>query len=303
MSENLNNSEIREDEHKKEIYREIIGLNEGENPDMILVLDAGISERKKLGETKWGPTSHEDETGNFPKNEKSSTKYNLRTTSHGNSVIGCGGGKARALAGIELGGVFGATIVTDSRYPVKVENGEEPPPEDHSQVYKEYLERMGVPKDKIQEEKESTTTFEGLINFLIMASENQSNHPVIITNGYHLPRTEKMLELLLDPEKAKSKLKYLIAKLPAEYLERIGAKVEGEGKDIEVSFVDSKFLENTNKLSVKVASAEDILVHRDPRYGKLFDKVKETEEYQKRVKLEESGVRQLEEGIYGMPKN
>lgn len=302
--ENKRNIENREEESKKEIYREIVGLSEGIDPDLILVLDAGIAERRVFGDSHWGPTSYEDETGNFPKNEIDSKKYNLRVTSRENFVIGCGGGKARALAAIELRDVFEeATIVTDSRYPVKVEQGEELPPEDHSQVYKEYLERMGVPKDKIQEEKESTTTFEGLINFLIMASENQSNHPVIITNGYHLPRTEKMLELLLNKEKAETKLKYLIVKLPTEYLEKIGAKVKGEGKDVEVSFVDLKFLEEANKLSVKIASAEDILVHRDSRYKDLFDKVEETEEYQKRVKLEEMGVAQLEEGIYGMPKS
>ncbi|MFA6190607.1 MAG: YdcF family protein [Candidatus Staskawiczbacteria bacterium] len=287
-------------ERKKAEYRKIIGLPEGENPDLVLVLDAGIAERRVGDEVRFSPTSYEDETGNFSEQAVSdSAKYNLRETSRGNLLVGAGGGKARALAGRNLLEVFQKTdIVTDSRYPVRESNHPEFPA-DHSQIYKDYLEEKGIEGNRIEEEKESTTTFEGLINFLIMAMENNSQHLVVVTNDYHLPRTEKILELLTDQEKIQ-KLKYIIERMPKEYQDKLGAKIEqGDNGEVNLSFGDKSFFEKLKAISAHVASAEAILAYENSHYQALFAKAKETDAYKKRVTLEEKGILQLEEGIYG----
>lgn len=288
MSEKLEQSH-ENPETEKQAYREVMGVPEGQDPDLILVLDAGISQRKVLGETRFGPTSYEDETGNFPeKIDPNAPRYALRKSSRENFVVGSGGGKARALAARNLAEIFqGAEIVTDSKYPVKSPGQDIEVPENHSEIYKEYLEGIGVDSDKIIQEDESTITFEGLINFLTMAADSESECPIIITNEYHLPRTQRMIEFLLNEEKAKEKFKYLIEKLP-----------DGLKKKME----EQNFFDKIKGLSVKVVTAESILAHNNPHYENLFAKARETEAYKKRIEMEQEGVRQLDEGTYGKPK-
>jgi len=291
---------VEEEDTKKVSYREIIGLPEGQDPDLILALDAGVAERKVFGESRHVPTSYEDETGNFLEQAVADkSKYNLRKTNRGNILVGAGGGKARALAARNLSEVFvNAGIVTDSRYPVGSSDHPEFP-EAHSEVYKKFLEKAGVPSDKIEEEKESTTTFEGLINFLMIAIEKNKNRLVVVTNDYHLPRTQKILELLTDKEKAQ-KLKYIFARMPKEYQKKIGAKIKQyDNGEVDLSFDDESFFEKLKEISVSVASAEDVLAHDNSHYRNLFEKVKKTDAYKKRVALEQKGVDQLESGVYG----
>ncbi len=302
--EQLNSPEFGEAdeaiEKEKVAYREIIGLPEGEDPDLILVLDAGIAERKVFGESRYVPTSYEDETGNFSEQAVADkSKYNLRKTDQGNFLVGAGGGKARVLAVRNLSEVFtNVGIITDSRYPVG-ESDQPDFPEVHSQIYKRYLERAGIPSDRIEEENESTTTFEGLINFLLIAVNEKRNHLVVVTNDYHLPRTEKIMDLLMDKEKAQ-KLRYIFARMPEEYRRKIGAKIEHhDDGGVDLSFDDEAFFEKLKGVSVIVVSAEDILAYDNPHYKNLFDKVRNTVAYKKRVNAEQKGIRQLEDGVYG----
>ena len=263
-------------------------------------MDAGIAERKVFREPRYVPTSYEDETGNFSEQATSDrAKYNLRKTDRGNLLVGAGGGKARVLAVRNLSEVFqGAGIVTDSRF--SVNKSDHPDfPEIHSKVYKNFLEKAGIPSDKIEEEKESTTTFEGLINFLLIAVNENKNHLVVVTNDYHIPRTRKILEFLMDKEKAQ-KLKYIFARMPKEYQDKLGAEIkQHDDGEVDLSFVDDSFFEKLKGVSVNVAPAEDILSYDNTHYDNLFGKVKKTSAYKKRVKAEQEGVHQLEDGVYG----
>lgn len=304
IDNNVSSQEVSESESlaKQNIYREIIGLQKDENPDMFLVLDAGISQRSG---NRWGPTSGADETANFPEADNPvKFSYGLRQTTKGNLLIGSGGGKARALAGVELEKYFPeAIIVTDSRYPVKQENSDSLTlPEVHSEIYAEFLERHGVPQEKIKQETDSTTTLEGLINFLEMAINEDKENLVIITNDYHIERTKEMLKMLTNEKLASTKLKYLIAKLSEDYRKKIGVEIINSEKS-EIKFTDKSFLDKVKSMSIKIVSAEKILGERDPRYKKLFDATRNMTAYQKRVATEKKGITQLKKGNYGRPKN
>lgn len=297
------NFETGVERRKEDIYREIIGLEQGEELETILVLDAGVAQRKKIGEKSWGPTSYEDESGNFSDSLKFAG-YQSKLTSRGNPMLGAGGGKARAIASKELWEAFpNSNIVVDSRFKAnEAEDRKDTPPEEHYKVYRDYLLELDIPEEKIEEERDSTTTLEGLVNFLDMIVENNTKNSVIITNDYHFERTQKMLEYLTTEEGIKNNLKYLVAKLPDSYKEKLGVKVD-HNKDNEpiISFIGKTFEERIPKLP-KLIIAEDVLKHRSKHYEELFNKARETDAYKRRVEIEKNGVKQLIEGTYGKPR-
>ncbi len=86
---------------KREKYQEMLGFEEkNEDPDVILVLDAGVAEQRAKGEKspRWMPTSYEDGTANFPSDkDKENFRYGVRVSSRGRVMIGAAEEKPELL--------------------------------------------------------------------------------------------------------------------------------------------------------------------------------------------------------------
>jgi len=280
-------------------YLRLLGLDAV--PDCIVVLDAGVADRAALKTRNWVPTSYEDETANWreaPQTPRPS--YEPRKSDRGNIVIGAAGGKARAIAGAELYKYFHVPVVTTSK------NSEEQKGDTENNdpwvVYKDYLTRQGVPVEAIVSEKESTSTFEQVLNLVELAQDKGWSSMLIILNDHHLPRTKTFLEYLTNKELATTKLRFLLAKLPDEVKRKMGFRVVGQPDDPSIDFYDSSFFEKAARLKIFLGSAESILLKRDPRYAKVFEAVQKLPAFQKRLEAEARGLAQLQSGEYGKPR-
>lgn len=289
-------------EQKRKEYLELMGLSE--QPDAIIVLDAGIAERtRKDGTTiKWGPTAYNDETANFQEApDPSKPVYGVRQSEKGNYVVGCGGGKARTIAAAELHDYFPVPVITTSRYPLKGDPDHQPPDE-HWEVYQDYLKNVqNIPEAELLAEQESTTTITGILNLIFMAHEKGWKNVVILANDFHLPRTQKFYDYLTDKEKATTLCRYILARVPAEYRERMDYTVEGSAQDPKIVFASDRFFDMARQSHMTVVSAEEILKHRRPSYEKVLREVEESFAYQERVVMEQRGVDQLDAGLYMKP--
>lgn len=177
------------------------------------------------------------------------------------------GGKARVIAAAEAYQFFpDAHIVANSTNT----SGDETRPT-QAAVYAEELLSYGINEESLIREDGSTTTLTGLIELvrILQKDHGDAENVAVITNEYHVPRVQKMIELL--PTLVKTETPEAV-------------------NDVE-NFI------NSGKKLVAIA-AEDILALRDPRYTKLFEKVQETESYKKRVAAEAKGLQALEDGNY-----
>lgn len=86
-------------------------------------------------------------------------------------------------------------------------------------VLKKELTELGVPEEKILEENESGNTFEQLRELKRVAEEMRLEKISIISNRYHLPRIEAMMEFF--PE-----LKGLIESVKVEFVEAESVAIE-----------------------------------------------------------------------------
>lgn len=270
-------------------------------PSVIIIIDAGIAERtRKDGTTiKWEPTAYNDETANF-KEAPDPTKpvYAVRQSENGNFVVGCGGGKARCIATDRLYDHLGIPIVTTSKYPLKGEPGHQPPDE-HWKVYQDYLKNtLHIPAFDLLAEEESTTTITGILNLIFMANEREWKRAVLVVNDFHLPRTQKFYDYLTDKNKAKTLCKYILARLPEEYRDRMDYSVRGTDSEPEIVFTSGRFARIARQSQMLVISAEEILKASLPAYRRVLKEVENSYAYQQRVKMEQRGVDQLDAGLY-----
>ncbi len=295
-------------------YRDLLGLER--DPDVIVVIPAGFSGRK-IGDNsyKWTPNSWDDESVNFPPDTDTSGAYGSKYKPGYNArlkddkkdnkdvVVYSGGGKARAIAGAELFSVFHKPIITLSQYAFgsKEEDREfgTEIPKDMWRLYRHYLESIKkVPEDFLFSEKMSTDTFQGLIETVKASREYGWKQPAIITNEYHIPRIKKMWEYLMDSQSATSKMKFVLARMPKYFQEIIGFHVDGPDEAPTIVIDSTDFFDYVARVKPAFIAAEDILALRDPRFATLFDEVKKTDWYQRRVNSEEWGLGRLEKDIY-----
>ncbi|HEY4523540.1 MAG TPA: YdcF family protein [Candidatus Paceibacterota bacterium] len=285
---------------KKQEYLKLLGLESV--PDCVVVLDAGVADRATRKTHHWVPTSYEDETANWRETlQTSRPSYEPRKSERGNIVIGAAGGKARAIAGAELFRYFHMPLVTTSK------NSEEQKGETENNdpwiVYKDYLtERQGVPPEAIVSEKESTSTFEQVLNLVELAKDENWKSMLVILNDHHLLRTKTFFEYLTNKELAITKLRFLLAKLPAEAQIKMGFKISGSPENPSINFYDNAFFEKAARLKMFFGSAESILLKRDPSYAKVFKAVQKLPTFQKRLEAEARGLAQLQSGEYAKPR-
>ncbi len=305
-------------------YREVLGLEH--DPDFIVVIPGGVAGRKvtktdavgnESTRYKWTLTSWQDDEPNLPPKSQTSGEYGkykpgyaAKIKDSGNIVFTAGGGKARAIAGAELYSAFHEPILTLSNFPyVKPEEERDlgfELPKDFWRQYKDYLTKVQkIPKEMLLSEKESTDTFQGLVEVVKVAIEHGWKTPVIISNDYHMARTKKMWEYLSTRDTAGTKLRFVLARMPQSLKDVMGSRVSGYvpdpdgGEDMPViEFNSNDFFDDVNKLRPVFIAAEDILALRDPRFASLFEEVKKTDWYQRRVASEQWGSGRLEKKIY-----
>lgn len=305
---------------KKAEYRELLGLEH--DPDMIVVIPGGVVGRKHIKkkpdgtesiEYTWTPTSWGDDEPNLPPEAQTSGEYGkeykpgykARISESGDIVLTAGGGKARAIAGAELYRVFHSPILTLSKYPF-VSREEEADigtglPKNFWKEYKRYIvETQKVPEEKVLSETESTDTFQGLLEVVKVAHEHGWETPVIISNEYHIPRIKKMWEFLMKPETAGTKLAFIFKHMPKYFKDMMGYHYAGGTEEEPIITFDdpNDFFEYTASMKPVFVSAESILAYRNPDFVKVFEDVKRTDWYQRRVAQEQWGLERLEGAIY-----
>ncbi|MEX1058991.1 MAG: ElyC/SanA/YdcF family protein [Candidatus Saccharimonadales bacterium] len=180
------------------------------------------------------------------------------------------GGKARALAIVELAQYFPEAVVAVNSSTFKVKDPTAPT---DAEVMAEYVARQGVPYERIILQDKSTTTFTELIELVKCMAKYDWRHVVVIAGETQKGRTQLMLEQiasLQDPAGAWEEPEFRTA------LERVGEP----------------------KLKVNVVSSEDILPIRDGRYAKLIAAARNTGIWQKREQRDREAVEDLKAGSY-----
>lgn len=172
----------------------------------------------------------------------------------------------RIFATAEISHYFPNTfIVTTSKYAgVKPQEDNTPT---IAKVMHDELTSLGVKKEKIILEEESTSTFTELFEMAKLTSQKHWKRIGVVTNGYHVPRIEKMYELIdkFSPDDA-------LLESSIEYLK--------------------------SRVKVTIISSEEILRTVNNDFKNLEKKVMTMAAYLDRVRLEEKGIRDLKEQKY-----
>lgn len=184
------------------------------------------------------------------------------------------GGKARALAVVELAKTFPEANVAVNSNTFNVRNPEAPT---DAEVMAEYVERKGVEPERVLKQDRSTTTFTELIELIKYIADYNWQHPVVVAGETQKARAEEMLRqiaTLQDPA--------------------------GAWKDPEFREALEKVQQTSPKITI--VSSEDILPLRDERYAKVIAQAKETETWKVREKLDKGAVEDLRQGRYWQKK-
>src|SRR3989344_1245133 len=177
------------------------------------------------------------------------------------------GGKADVVAAAEVAKYFPeAVIVTDTRDRDASRNRPT-----HASVYASEIQRLGVPRGRILMEENSVNTIEELVEIIKMAVHHGWDNVAIILNDFHVERTREML-----------------AQLPSL------------AKQDDHEFIEAFRKFNDSGRKITFVTAEDILLVRNPRYARLFEKVRETPAYKKRVEAEARGLSDLRNRKYSV---
>ena len=117
-----------------------------------------------------------------------------------------------------------------------------------------------MPASRIIEEDKSNTTYQQLLELQKMARKHKIKNIIIISNKYHLPRVQAMIEY-------------------------------GLGLNI--------FKKMFDNLDIKLKSAEEILIkHESEKWGKVISKIYKDNDMIARIELEKKGVEQIKKGTY-----
>lgn len=172
------------------------------------------------------------------------------------------GGKARVISAAELAKIFPEIkVVTTSAI--------EPDYPSHARVMANELLKREVPEDQIILEEKSIDTLTEFMEMIKISVREKWKRITIITNDYHIPRAKEMFQ-------------------------QIESLVKGEDPEFDAALI--KFKEANTKINF--ISAEEILETINPHFKTLIEKVKQTEEYTKRLEAEERGLEDLKSGKY-----
>lgn len=180
------------------------------------------------------------------------------------------GGKARALATVELSEHFPDAIVAtnSTTFSLKDENA----PTD-AEVMGEFIEKKGVARERIIAQDRSTTTFTELVELVKYIAKYKWSHVVVVAGETQTPRTKEMLQ-------------------------RIDVLEDPAGAYKEEEFREALEYFKSEQPKITVISSEDILPLRDSKYKQIIEAARKTELWQTRQKLDEQAVNQLREGTY-----
>lgn len=189
---------------------------------------------------------------------------------NGEAIVG---GRERVMAAAELSAYFPESKIVTASSPRNIEN---PAVRDLNMqslasVMREELIILGVPKEKIILEEESLDTINGLKNSIALCSKYNWKNLVIVTSHYHVPRVQAMINKIEQFSYPKK-----------------------DSPEFEKSL---KLLKN-GVLNVRIISAKEVLLIKDPRWSRYFEKVESLPEYQKRVRLENQGIENILKGNY-----
>ncbi len=175
------------------------------------------------------------------------------------------GGKDRVIAGVEVHGAYPESAL------VTMSQNSNPDIPTYSSIQKEALVRMGIPAEQIIEEDQSYRTVDGLKNTLFIAQEKGWKKLVYITSGYHVPRVK-------------------------EFLMHLAEFSADENEAARLREIDTAL--QTKALQIQVIGSDEILPFRSGHYEAYLKIVEALPGYQERVKLEEKGVKDIQEGKY-----
>lgn len=301
----MKHEQILGENEAKKLDREqfMSALNIKREPDAVLILAAGLAERKSNGRTYYSTTSYLDDQANFiDQPDKRHDGQTVRQTEKGLTVVGSGGGKARTLSAIELYDYFHMPILMEGVDKKAFAKISDEPYDETWKDEKRLLMTHNVKENEILIGDASPTTITEIIRAIQVGAKNNWHDIVIITNRYHMPRVEKLYELLTDKKTAATKMKYIFAGLPDNYKAMMKLTVEGTSQDPKLIFADDSFFGAAAKLKINFVPAEDVLSLKSPKYVALFKKAEATEFYKKRLAGEARGIAQLEGGTYGKPR-
>ncbi len=172
------------------------------------------------------------------------------------------GGKARVISAAELAKTFPEIkLVTTSAV--------EPNYPSHARIMANELLKLEVPKDQIILEEKSIDTLTQFMEMVKISVQEKWKRIIILTNDYHIPRAKEMFQ-------------------------QIESLVKGEDSEFDAALI--KFKEANTEINFM--SAEEILETTDPHFKTLIEKVRQTEEYKKRLEAEEKGLKDLRSGEY-----
>ena len=173
------------------------------------------------------------------------------------------GGKVRVVAAAEVGKRFSdITLVTTSKV--------EPDRPSHASVMATELRQRGIPEQQIVLEEISHDTVTEMAELMKLVDANQWTRVAIVTNAYHIPRAQAMLDRIDSILRDTGDEAFQVA------IERLRS-VKGE-----FHFV----------------AAEELLEAISPHYEALFSKVRTMPAYAERLAAEARGRAALENGTY-----
>lgn len=229
---------LKEDEQyqqKHDTYEHVVGFE----PDAIVLVSGGIVKEV----TQDGVTT-----------------YRSTRTDEGDA-FGILWGEARVLSVAELAGFFPKAMI--------IATGAHHPEQTQATVFRDELEQLSVPRNRIILEEQSTDTLSQIGETMKIIHERGLKRVVFITNEYHVPRVRAMyehFETLVQPDAETKRIIH-----------------ECKFRGVQVEFI----------------AAESILPYRDKKFVEIIDTVKKSPAYLKRVQNEERGTAMVLHGEYG----
>lgn len=185
------------------------------------------------------------------------------------------GGKARSIAAAELSQSFpGAKMVALSTLPPKDAEPKKP----LAEVTVQDLKHYGVEEEKILLYEDSYSTLTELMGLISLAVKNSWKHVVVITNEYHTPRAQLLLEKVSE-------------------IKDDNPSYQKAWEATNMTELFPKFKELNTK--VTFVSAETVLPIRSRHYSKIIEEMKKTDAHKARVKREKESILHLHNGTYG----
>src|SRR3990167_1060922 len=259
------------------------------HPDGLIVLDGDITKRnlyQRLPATNpVALATIAGKKGEAFQNARYTPTSLTESDIHG-SVTGA---KTRFIAGSELYAQLKQNVA-DYELTVITNTGSIKGSPIHAEVDAKYLEGLGVRETDIAMETSSTNTVENIAETILLAHDRNLHKLIILTNGYHLPRTITFYRSLQDDDLYEKRLDHFFTQKLNETLAKRGMNIDG-------------FFTIVRDMEIEFLSAESILPYRNKRYLNLIAQWKNSEEYQKRLNSELRGYTQLIEGTYGKKIN